>query len=63
MLWGEESVSEHGIKQGGAPSALRIDERPHGPFTIVYGEPIPDDLRALAADLVPAGFRLLIVGG
>ena len=34
-----------------------------GPFTIVYGEPIPDDLRALAADLVPAGFRLLIVGG
>lgn len=30
-------------------------------FTVVYGEPIPDDLRALAADLAPDGFRLLVV--
>jgi phosphoglycerate dehydrogenase-like enzyme len=37
------------------------DDQPQGAFTIVYGEPIPDDLRALAADLVPAGFRLLVV--
>jgi D-3-phosphoglycerate dehydrogenase len=30
-------------------------------LTIVYGEPIPDDLHALAADLLPAGFRLRVV--
>jgi phosphoglycerate dehydrogenase-like enzyme len=34
---------------------------PQEAFTIVYGEPIPDDLRAVASDLVPAGFRLLVV--
>jgi len=57
----EESVSEHGIEQGGAPSSLRINDQPEGTFTIVYGEPIPDDLHALAAELVPAGFHLLVV--
>ena len=57
----EERVSEHGIEQGGAPSSLRINDQPEGTFTIVYGEPIPDDLHALAAELVPAGFHLLVV--
>jgi phosphoglycerate dehydrogenase-like enzyme len=37
------------------------DDQPREELTIVYGEPIPDDLRALAVDLVPAGFRLLLV--
>jgi phosphoglycerate dehydrogenase-like enzyme len=37
------------------------DDQPREELTIVYGEPIPDDLRALAADLVPADFRLLLV--
>jgi phosphoglycerate dehydrogenase-like enzyme len=37
------------------------DDQPREELTIVYGEPIPDDLRALAADLVPAEFRLLLV--
>ncbi len=37
------------------------DDQPQGTFTIVYGEPIPDDLRGLAAELVPDGFRLLVV--
>jgi phosphoglycerate dehydrogenase-like enzyme len=36
-------------------------DQPQGAFTIVYGESVPDDLRALAADLVPAGLRLLVV--
>jgi phosphoglycerate dehydrogenase-like enzyme len=40
---------------------IHADDRPQGAFTIVYAEPIPNDLRALAADLVPSGFRLDIV--
>lgn len=36
-------------------------DQPRETLTIVYGEPIPDDLRAIAADLVPAGFRFLVV--
>ena len=42
-------------------SGLSAADQPQGALTIVYGEPIPDDLRALAADLVPDGFRLLVV--
>ena len=30
-------------------------------LTIVYGEPIPNDLRAVTAELLPEGFRLLVV--
>jgi phosphoglycerate dehydrogenase-like enzyme len=54
-------MSEQRIEQRDTSSAPRIDDQSQGAFTIVYGEPIPDDLRALAADLVPAGFRLLVV--
>jgi phosphoglycerate dehydrogenase-like enzyme len=56
----EDRVSEQSVEQHDA-SAAQVDDRARGAFTIVYGEPIPDDLRALAADLVPAGFRLLVV--
>jgi glyoxylate reductase len=54
-------VSEQGTEQGGTPSESRSEDQPREELTIVYGEPIPDDLRSLAADLVPAGFRLLLV--
>jgi len=54
-------MSEQRIEQRDTSSAPRIDDQSQGAFTIVYGEPIPDDLRALAANLVPAGFRLLVV--
>lgn len=36
-------------------------ERRRETGTIVYGEPVPDDLRALAAELAPAGYRLHVV--
>ena len=32
-----------------------------GAFTIVYGEPVPGDLRTLARELLPSGFRLDVV--
>ncbi len=54
-------MSEKRIEQPAAASIPAIDDRPRGAFTIVYGEPIPDDLRTLAAAMVPAGFRLLVV--
>ena len=54
-------MSEQRVEQRDAASAPQTADQSQGTFTIVYGEPIPDDLRALAADLVPAGFRLLVV--
>jgi phosphoglycerate dehydrogenase-like enzyme len=60
-LEAEESVSKQRVEQHDASSAPRRDDQPWRAFTIVYGEPIPDDLRAITADLVPAGFRLLVV--
>jgi phosphoglycerate dehydrogenase-like enzyme len=54
-------VSKQRIEPNDASSAPWVGDQPPGDFTIVYGEPIPDDLRAIAADLVPAGFRLLVV--
>jgi phosphoglycerate dehydrogenase-like enzyme len=54
-------VSKQRIEPNDASSAPWVGDQPPGDFTIVYGEPIPNDLRAIAADLVPAGFRLLVV--
>jgi phosphoglycerate dehydrogenase-like enzyme len=54
-------VSEQWIDLPDAASAPRGDDRPQETLTIVYGEPIPEDLHALAAELVPAGFRLQVV--
>jgi phosphoglycerate dehydrogenase-like enzyme len=60
-LEGDESVSEQRTEQRDASPAPRSDDQPREAFTIVYGEPIPDDLRAIAAELAPAGFRLQVV--
>jgi phosphoglycerate dehydrogenase-like enzyme len=59
----EKIVSEQPSEQHDASSTsyTTAGNQPQRAFTIVYGEPIPDDLRALAADLVPSGFRLYIV--
>ncbi len=56
-------MSEQRIEQRYVSSAAQVEavEPSPGAFTIVYAEPIPDDLRALAADMVPSGFRLDIV--
>ena len=38
-------------------------DRSQRAVTIVYGEPVPDDLRALATELLPVGFHLEVVAG
>jgi phosphoglycerate dehydrogenase-like enzyme len=59
----EERVSERERESlDGPPTPEATPEtRSQEVFTVVYGEPVPDDLRALTAELLPAGFRLLVV--
>ena len=56
-------MSEQRMKQNDAARDSRFEgeDQPPVEFTIVYGEPIPDDLRALATDVLPQGFRLDVV--
>jgi phosphoglycerate dehydrogenase-like enzyme len=62
-------VGEHRIAQRRASSDLEAGAgagagaggESQAELTIVYGEPIPIDLRAVTAELLPKGFRLLIV--
>jgi phosphoglycerate dehydrogenase-like enzyme len=59
----EERVSKQRIDPPAASSAAEAaaDAEPNDTFTVVYGEPVPDDLRALATELLPPGFRLMVV--
>lgn len=53
-------MNEHRAEQHDAardPRPLGADQSQEE-FTIVYGEPVPDDLRALATAVLPVGFRL-----
>jgi phosphoglycerate dehydrogenase-like enzyme len=59
----EERVSESsGPAPGSSPSSHdRVDAPTAAAFAIVYAEPVPDDLRALATALLPPGCELRVV--